>query len=145
MHKNRDIAKLCANLGIRMTRPRRAIIGVIMEATDHPDVMELHRRVNEVEPGISVATVYRTVRLLEEGGVLKSHTFGANKTRYEIASQGHHDHLIDVDTGEVVEFRSDEIERLQEEIAHQHGFEIVGHRLEIYVRPLGEDSGDDGD
>jgi len=131
-----DIATLCRDHGLRLTGPRRIIMKALAESIDHPDAVELHRRVTKIDPGIAIATVYRTLRLLEEKGVLERHVFGDGPARFESAEQEHHDHLIDMDTGDVIEFRSDEIERLQEEIARRHGFEIVSHRLEIYVRPL---------
>ncbi len=131
-----DIEEICRAHGLRVTGPRRVIVKVLSEATDHPDVIELHRRVMSIDPTISLATVYRTVKLLEDKEILERHTFGDGRARYESASQAHHDHLIDVETGAVVEFRSDEIERLQEEIARKHGYEIVSHKLEIFVRPL---------
>jgi Fur family ferric uptake transcriptional regulator len=109
---------------------------VLSDSSDHPDVVELHRRVTAIEPTISLATVYRTVNLLRDKGVLERHTFGDGRARYETAPREHHDHLIDVETGDVIEFQSEEIERLQEEIARKHGFSIVSHKLEIYVRPL---------
>jgi Fur family ferric uptake transcriptional regulator len=136
MQFEKDIATLCKENGLRLTGPRRVIMKVLSEATDHPDVVELHRRVNALDRGIAIATVYRTVNLLQEKGVLERHTFADGRARYEPANQEHHDHLIDVATGDVIEFRSDEIERLQEEIARKHGFAIVSHKLEIYVKPL---------
>lgn len=136
MHFKQDIAALCKEHGLRLTGPRKIIMKVLSEATDHPDVVELHRRVSTVDPGIAIATVYRTVNLLQDKGVLERHTFADGRARYEPANQEHHDHLINVETGDVIEFRSDEIERLQEEIARKHGFAIVSHRLEIYVKPL---------
>jgi len=132
----KDIATLCKDYGLRLTSPRKIIMQVLSEADDHPDAVELHRRSSKIDPGISIATVYRTLNLLEEKGILEKHTFGDGPARFESAEQEHHDHLIDIETGDVVEFRSDEIERLQEEIARKHGFEIVNHKLEIYVRPL---------
>lgn len=131
-----DILRLCREKGLRLTGPRRAILDVLARSQDHPDVVELHRRVTAVDPRIAIATVYRTVNLLQEKGVLERHTFADGRSRYETADQEHHDHFINVETGDVTEFRSDEIERLQEEIARQHGFAIVSHRLEIYVRPI---------
>ncbi|GEO87343.1 transcriptional repressor [Ciceribacter naphthalenivorans] len=113
---------------------------ILAQSDDHPDAVELHRRVTKVDPGIAIATVYRTLNLLQEKGILEKHTFGDGPARFESAEQEHHDHLINTETGEVIEFRSDEIERLQEEIARRHGFEIVSHKLEIYVRPLKADS-----
>lgn len=133
-----DIAAICKENGLRLTAPRRIIVKVLSEATDHPDAVELHRRVTRLDPGISLATVYRTLKLLQDKGVLEKHNFGNGPARFEPADQDHHDHLINLETGQVIEFRSDEIERLQEEIARKHGFEIINHRLEIYVRPLKE-------
>lgn len=135
MRFSKDIADLCKEHGLRLTGPRKVIMQVLAESTDHPDAVELHRRVSEISPGVAIATVYRTLSLLEEKGVLEKHTFGDGRARFETADQDHHDHLINVETGDVIEFRSDEIERLQDEIARQHGFDIVSHRLEIYVRP----------
>ncbi|MEG5665794.1 Fur family transcriptional regulator [Enterobacter roggenkampii] len=121
-----------------MTGPRRVIMKVLAESDDHPDAIELHRRVTKIDPGIAIATVYRTLKLLEEKGILERHTFGDGPARFESSDHEHHDHFINVETGDVIEFRSDEIERLQEEIARQHGFSIVSHRFEIYVKPLGQ-------
>lgn len=135
-HLKKDFATLCKENGLRLTSARQVIMQILSEATDHPDAVELHRRVVAIDPGISIATVYRTVSLLEDKGVLERHSFGNGRARYEPAAQEHHDHLINVETGDVTEFRSDEIERLQEEIARKHGFTIVSHRLEIYVKPL---------
>lgn len=134
MYFKSDIENLCRNLGLRLTGPRRVILNVLSKSTDHPDAAELHRRVTAIDPGIAIATVYRTLNLLQEKGLLEKHVFGDGRARFESADQEHHDHLINIETGDVVEFRSDEIERLQEEIARRHGFEIVSHNLEIYVR-----------
>ncbi len=131
-----DVKELYQTNGLRLTRPRRIIMQVLGEATDHPDAIELHRRVALVEPGISIATVYRTLSLLEEKGALERHTFSDGRARYEPADEKHHDHLIDIETGDVIEFQSEEIEKLQEKIARRHGYKIVSHRLEIYVTPL---------
>ncbi|PAQ07652.1 Fur family transcriptional regulator [Mesorhizobium temperatum] len=131
-----DIARICKEHGLRLTAPRKVIMQVLLKSTDHPDAVELHRRVRKIDPGIAIATVYRTVNMLRDKGVLERHTFADGRARYETADHEHHDHLVRVDTGDVIEFRSDEIERLQEEIARAHGFEIVSHRLEIYVKPL---------
>ena len=136
MKSSKDLASLCKELNLRLTRPRKIILDILAGSTDHPDANELHRRVTAVDPGISLATVYRTVKLLQDKGILERHTFVDGRARYETVDQEHHDHLIDIETGDVIEFRSDAIERLQEDIARQHGFEIVSHRLEIYVRPL---------
>jgi Fur family ferric uptake transcriptional regulator len=126
------IEKLCAEKGMRMTDQRRVIARVLGEATDHPDVEELYRRASAVDPHISIATVYRTVRLFEEAGVITRHEFGEGRSRYEEATEEHHDHLIDMNSGEVVEFVDDEIERLQEAIAKRLGYRLVAHRLELY-------------
>lgn len=135
MRFSHDITTLCKEHGLRLTSPRRVIMQVLSESDDHPDAVELHRRATRIDPSIAIATVYRTLNLLQEKGILEKHTFGDGRARFESAEREHHDHLINVETGDVVEFRSDEIERLQEEIARKHGFEIVSHKLEIYVRP----------
>lgn len=131
-----EFERLCRDKGLRLTGPRRVILNVLAKATDHPDAIEVHRRASLIDPTIAIATVYRTVRLLEDSGILESHAFGDGRTRYEPADREHHDHLINIETGDVIEFRSDEIERLQEEIVRAHGFEIVSHRFEIFVKPL---------
>lgn len=131
-----DIAARCKEHGLRLTGPRRIILQVIAGAAGHLDAVELHRRVTKIDPGIAIATVYRTLKLLEERGVLEKHTFGDGPARFESAETGHHDHLINIETGDVIEFRSETIERLQEEIARKLGFAIVSHKLEIYVKPL---------
>lgn len=133
--------EFCREKGLRLTRPRRVIMRVLEASTDHPDVVELHRRVAAIDPGIAIATVYRTVRLFQDEGYLDSHRFADGRARYETADQEHHDHLIDVHTGAIIEFRSDEIEHLQEEIARRHGYRIVSHRHEIYVEPIGHGRG----
>ena len=130
------IEKLCIEKGMRMTEQRRVIARVLSEAADHPDVEELHRRAHAVDPHISIATVYRTVRLLEESGIITRHDFRDGRSRYEEQTEAHHDHLIDLKTGTVIEFRSPEIEALQERIAREHGFRLVDHRLELYGVPL---------
>lgn len=121
---------------MRMTAPRRIIAGVISHSDDHPDVEELYRRVADVDPGIALSTVYRTLRLFEEAGILERHDFGEGRARYEEVAREHHDHLINVENGEVIEFRNEEIEKLQERVARELGFELTGHRLELYGRPL---------
>ncbi len=121
---------------MRMTDQRRVIARVLSESDDHPDVEEVYRRSTKVDPKISIATVYRTVRLFEEAGILERHDFRDGRSRYEILSEDHHDHLIDLDSGEVVEFHSEEVERLQEEIAEKLGFKLVDHRMELYGVPL---------
>lgn len=126
------IEKLCREKGLKLTKQRRVIARVLAESDDHPDALALFRRASRIDRGISQATVYRTVRLFEETGILERRDFGAGPTRYEEAIGEHHDHLIDQDTNEIIEFHNEEIERLQEEIARQHGFKLVGHRLELY-------------
>jgi len=128
------LEKLCLEKGLRMTDQRRIIARVLSEAEDHPDVDQVYRRASAIDPRISIATVYRTVRLFEEANILERHDFGDGRARYEEAPSRHHDHLIDMQTGEVVEFRNEEIEKIQERIAAELGFELVGHRLELYGR-----------
>jgi Fur family ferric uptake transcriptional regulator len=132
------LEKLCADKGMRMTDQRRVIARILSLAKDHPDVEELHRRAAAVDPGISIATVYRTVRLFEEAGILERHDFRDGRSRYEEAPSEHHDHLIDMKSGRVIEFVDPEIERLQHEIARRLGFKLVDHRLELYGVPLEE-------
>ncbi len=129
------LEKLCIERGLRMTDQRRVIARVLSSASDHPDVEELHRRAHQVDPHISIATVYRTVRLFEESGILMRHDFRQNRSRYEEAGEIHHDHLIDMKTGEVVEFVDEEIEALQKAIARRLGYRLVDHRLELYAVP----------
>ncbi len=133
------IEKLCVEKGMRMTEQRRVIARVLAGADDHPDVEELHRRAHAVDPHISIATVYRTVRLFEEAGILTRHDFQGGRSRYEEAPETHHDHLIDMKSGKVVEFVDQEIEALQAAIARKLGYRLVDHRLELYALPL-EDS-----
>lgn len=130
------LVDLCADQGMRMTGQRRVIAQVLDDADDHPDVEELHRRAATIDTNISLATVYRTVRLFEEAGIIERHDFGDGRARYETLPEVHHDHLIDVKSGRVIEFRSERIERLQEEIARELGYEIVDHRLELYAVPI---------
>jgi Fur family ferric uptake transcriptional regulator len=130
------LERLCAERGMRMTGQRRVIACVLSEAYDHPDVEEVYRRASEQDPGISLSTVYRTVRLLEGAGILERHDFGDGRARYEPAGHGHHDHLINVSTGEVIEFRNEQIERLQEGVARELGFRLIGHRLELFGTPI---------
>jgi Fur family ferric uptake transcriptional regulator len=138
-----DIAKsleeLCAERGMRMTDQRRVIAKIIEESVDHPDVEELHRRAVKVDAKISISTVYRTVKLFEDAGIIARHDFRDGRSRYETVPEEHHDHLIDLKTGTVIEFRSAEIEALQERIAREHGFRLVDHRLELYGVPLKHD------
>jgi Fur family ferric uptake transcriptional regulator len=126
------IEQLCAEKGMRMTGQRRVIARVLSEAKDHPDVEEVYRRANAVDRHISLSTVYRTLKLFAVNGILERHDFGAGRGRYEEVSGAHHDHLIDIETGRVIEFQSEEIERLQERIARELGFRLVGHKLELH-------------
>ncbi len=130
------IEKLCLEKNMRMTEQRRVIARVLSSATDHPDVEELHRRAHAVDPHISIATVYRTVRLFEEAGIIDRLDFRDGRSRYEEHTDDHHDHLIDMKTGKVVEFVDPEIEALQEAIARKLGYKLVDHRLELYGMPL---------
>ena len=143
MHQPIDLEALCAERGLRITEQRRVIARVLSESEDHPDVEKLHERAMREDPRISIATVYRTVRLFEEAGILDRHDFGDGRARYEESPNEHHDHLIDVQSGRVIEFTSTEIEALQREIARRFGYRLVGHRLELYGVPL--TSGDDPD
>jgi Fur family ferric uptake transcriptional regulator len=120
---------------MKMTGQRRVIARLLSDATDHPDVEELHRRASAIDPHISIATVYRTVRLFEEANILARHEFGDGRARYERAPDRHHDHLIDIKSGQVIEFQNDEIESLQREIARRLGYRLVDHRLELYAVP----------
>ena len=132
MHRRIDIEALCAEKGLRITEQRRVIARVLSDAEDHPDVEALHARSAAIDPGISIATVYRTVRLFEEAGILERHEFGDGRARYEAAAEAHHDHLIDVESGKVIEFVDDELEALQRRIAEKLGFRLVDHRMELY-------------
>ena len=134
-----SLEDVCVAKGMRMTEQRRIIARVLEAATDHPHVEELHRRAADVDPRISIATVYRTVKLFEDAGVIARHDFGAGRSRYEPVPDEHHDHLIDLRTGEVIEFRDEEIERLQKLTAERLGFRLVDHRLELYGVPLAGD------
>jgi Fur family ferric uptake transcriptional regulator len=134
--KDKDIEALCAAKGMRMTEQRRTIARVLAQSDDHPDVEELYRRASAIDAKISIATVYRTVKLFEDAGVITRHDFGAGRARYESIPEEHHDHLIDLRTGEVIEFRDEEIERLQQAMAERLGFRLVDHRLELYGVPL---------
>ena len=133
------IERLCIEKGMKMTGQRRVIAAVLSDAQDHPDVEEVYRRATQVDPRISIATVYRTVRLFEEANILERHDFGDGRSRYEEITDEHHDHLIDIHTGRVVEFQDDELEALKEKIAAKHGFRLVGHRLELYGVPMDGD------
>jgi Fur family ferric uptake transcriptional regulator len=132
------IEQLCTDKGLRMTDQRRIIARVLSEATDHPDAEELYRRASTLDPHISIATVYRTVKLFEDAGILERHDFRDGRARYEEVPDAHHDHLIDVQTGKVIEFRNEEIEKLQKRVAEELGFELVDHRLELYGKPKGK-------
>lgn len=127
---------LCAERGLKMTDQRRVIARVLSESSDHPDVEAVHRRATAIDHNISIATVYRTVRLFQEAGILAKHDFGDGRARYEETPEEHHDHLIDIQSGKVVEFHSDEIEELQRRIAEKAGYRLVGHRLELYGVPM---------
>lgn len=127
-----DLEQLCADKGLRITEQRRVIAQVLSESEDHPDVEMLHQRAAAIDPKISIATVYRTVRLFEEAGILDRHDFGDGRARYEAAPEAHHDHLIDVETGKVVEFVDPELEALQKQIAEKLGYRLVDHRMELY-------------
>jgi Fur family ferric uptake transcriptional regulator len=127
-----DIEALCAERGLRITEQRRVIARVLSESRDHPDVDRLHARATQIDPRISIATVYRTVRLFEEAGILDRHDFGDGRARYEAAPEAHHDHMIDVETGKVIEFVDPELEALQRQIAERLGYRLVDHRMELY-------------
>ncbi|MAK59577.1 MAG: transcriptional repressor [Ponticaulis sp.] len=130
------IEQLCQKNGLRLTEQRRVIARILSDADDHPDAEELHRRAADVDRNISLATVYRTVKLFEEAGIIERHDFRDGRSRFEEATDDHHDHLIDIRSGEVVEFMNEEIERLQVEIARKLGYKLVDHRLELYAVPL---------
>ena len=127
-----EIEKKCIKNGVRLTDQRRLVAKVMSDSKDHPDVDELHKRVNKLDSKISIATVYRTVKLFEESGILAKHEFKGGKARYEELNEGHHDHLIDVKSGEIIEFVDEEIEKLQEKIADKYGYRLVDHKLELY-------------
>ena len=126
------IEQKCLSKGVKLTDQRRIIAKVMSESTDHPDVDELYKRVSKIDTKISIATVYRTVKLFEESGILTKHEFKGGKARYEELNEGHHDHLIDVKTGEIIEFVDDEIEKLQKKVAEKYGYKLVDHKLELY-------------
>jgi len=131
-----EIERMCIERGMRITDQRRVIAKVLSQANDHPDVEEVYRRSTEIDSNISIATVYRTVRLFEEAGILERHEFrvesGENRARFELATEMHHDHLIDVESGEVIEFHDSEIEELQHKITEKYGYKLVDHRMELY-------------
>ena len=126
------IEQKCLATGVKLTDQRRIIAKVMSEASDHPDVDELYNRVSKIDPKISIATVYRTVKLFEESGILTKHEFKGGKARYEELNEGHHDHLIDIKSGEIIEFVDEEIEKLQKKVAEKHGYTLVDHKLELY-------------
>lgn len=130
------IEELCAQHRLRMTGQRRVIAHVLSDSHDHPDVDSVYKRANAADPRISLSTVYRTLKLFEQKGILERHDFGRGRGQYEEAQRGHHDHLIDVESGRVIEFSNEDIEKLQEAIARGLGFQLVGHRLELYGVPL---------
>jgi Fur family ferric uptake transcriptional regulator len=132
VHQPIDIEALCHQRGLRITDQRRVIARVLSEADDHPDVDELHQRAVAIDKGISIATVYRTVRLFEEAGILDRHDFGDGRARYEAAPEAHHDHMIDVESGKVLEFVDPELEALQRQIAEKLGYRLVDHRMELF-------------
>ena len=127
-----DIEKKCIKKGVRLTEQRKLIAKVMSDSADHPDVDELHKRVSKLDSKISIATVYRTVKLFEESGIFAKHDFKGNKSRYEQTTKEHHDHLIDINTGEIIEFVNEDIEKLQKQVAEKLGYKLVDHRLELY-------------
>jgi Fur family transcriptional regulator, ferric uptake regulator len=127
-----EIENKCIQSGVRLTDQRKLVASVMSESEDHPDVNELYKRVNKIDSKISIATVYRTVKLFEEAGIVAKHDFKGNKARYEQTTHEHHDHLIDIDTGEIVEFVNEDIEKLQKKVAEKLGYKLVDHRLELY-------------
>lgn len=137
------IENLCVDKGLKLTEQRRVIARVLSESSDHPDVEQVYQRASRIDPRISIATVYRTVKLFEEANILERHDFGDGRARYEEAGEEHHDHLIDVNSGEVVEFMNDQIERLQQEVARKLGYRLVGHRLELYGVKIAPGAGEE--
>ena len=129
---SQTIEKKCIEKGVKLTEQRKIIAKVMSESTDHPDVDELYKRVSKIDSKISIATVYRTVKLFEESGILAKHDFKGGKARYEELSESHHDHLIDVKTGDIIEFVDEEIEELQKKVAEKYGYKLVDHKLELY-------------
>ena len=129
---NETIEQKCIAKGVKLTDQRKIIAKVMSEANDHPDVDELYNRVSKIDSKISIATVYRTVKLFEESGIVTKHDFKGGKARYEELSESHHDHLIDIKTGEIIEFVDDEIEKLQKKVAEKYGYELADHKLELY-------------
>ena len=131
-----EIESKCIKKGVRLTDQRKLVAKVMSESDDHPDVDELHKRVSKLDSKISIATVYRTVKLFEEAGIVSKHDFKGNKARYEQAPNEHHDHLIDINTGKIIEFVNEDIEKLQKEVAKKLGYKLVDHRLELYGSKL---------
>ena len=129
---NETIEQKCISKGVKLTEQRKIIAKVMSQSSDHPDVDELYNRVLKIDPKISIATVYRTVKLFEESGIVTKHDFKGGKARYEELNESHHDHLIDIKTGEIIEFVDDEIEKLQKKVAEKYGYELVDHKLELY-------------
>ena len=129
---NNKIVEKCLKVGLKLTDQRRLIAKVMSESEDHPDVDELHKRVSQLDSRVSIATVYRTVKLFEEAGIVSKHEFKGTKARYEQTSMEHHDHLIDINTGEIIEFINEDIEKLQKQVAEKLGYKLVDHRLELY-------------
>ena len=129
---NETIEQKCISKGVKLTEQRKIIAKVMSESNDHPDVDELYNRVSKIDSKISIATVYRTVKLFEEAGIVTKHDFKGGKARYEELNESHHDHLIDIKTGEIIEFVDDEIEKLQKKVAEKYGYDLVDHKLEIY-------------
>ena len=136
MLKTSRIERQCVDKGMKMTAQRRVIARVLSDASDHPDVEQVYHRAVKIDQRISIATVYRTVRLFEEADILERHDFGDGRSRYEEVTDEHHDHLIDIQTGRVIEFQNEEIEALQEKTAARYGFRLIGHKLELYGVPL---------
>ncbi|MBI2714548.1 MAG: transcriptional repressor [Rhizobiales bacterium] len=139
LSERRNIEALCVAKGMRMTEQRRVIARVLAGSEDHPDVEELYRRCAKVDDRISISTVYRTVRLFEDAGIIERHDFREGRARYETSRESHHDHLINLRSGEVIEFQSEEIERMQAEVARKLGYKLVDHRLELYAVPLNDE------
>ena len=129
---NTDIESICKQKGVRLTDQRKLIAKAMSETENHPDLDELHKKISKFDSKISIATVYRTVKLFEEAGIVEKHDFKGNKSRYEQASEEHHDHLIDINSGEITEFVNEEIEKLQKQVAEKLGYKLVDHRLELY-------------
>ncbi len=138
---NRSIEEECVSRGMRMTEQRRVIARVLSEASDHPDVEELHRRASTIDARISMSTLYRTLKLFEDAGIIERLDFGDGRARFEQTPDEHHDHLIDMRSGTVIEFHDPDIEKLQERIARRHGYKLVGHRMELYGVPLKDGEG----